>query len=252
MLNYSFTVCHSSLFDLLSGNSATISYTCSDFLLNCKFCKFQQWMYEWTPSGKTVLSDPPPPALPRCISDPSGASEWCHYSLWDMGHCRAGKIPQCHPTLLQRSPRCTPGLWYQQKGKIKPDPWLIAILILSFLVWFMSHCVYLCLTVIIGNIHQSSNVAQRARETVHRRIYCHMAGGQQGRSGSGSASLSGGRDSENIINSIDPNHWTMQFWFMYVITQEGQSLANHKGLCFIETSALLGEQTNELLQSVGK
>ncbi|XP_053184896.1 ras-related protein Rab-17-like [Scomber japonicus] len=35
-----------------------------------------------------------------------------------------------------------------------------------------------------------------------------------------------------------------------VSVQEGQSLANHKGLCFIETSALLGEQTNELLQSV--
>lgn len=34
--------------------------------------------------------------------------------------------------------------------------------------------------------------------------------------------------------------------------QEGESLASNKGLYFIETSALSGEQVNELLQSVGK
>lgn len=54
------------------------------------------------------------------------------------------------------------------------------------------------------------------------------------------------------INFLNPNNESMQFWFLYVITQEGQDLANDRGLSFIETSALSGEQVSELLLAVGK
>lgn len=39
---------------------------------------------------------------------------------------------------------------------------------------------------------------------------------------------------------------------LYVITQEGQSLANDRGLFFMETSALSGDQISQLLLAVGK
>lgn len=41
-------------------------------------------------------------------------------------------------------------------------------------------------------------------------------------------------------------------WFLDVIIQEGQSLANDRGLFFTETSALSGDQVSELLVAVGK
>lgn len=41
-------------------------------------------------------------------------------------------------------------------------------------------------------------------------------------------------------------------WFLSIIVQEGQNLADEKGLLFTETSALSGEQISELLLDVGK
>ena len=38
----------------------------------------------------------------------------------------------------------------------------------------------------------------------------------------------------------------------YVITQEGQDLANDRDLFFIETSAMSGDHISELLLDVGK
>lgn len=41
-------------------------------------------------------------------------------------------------------------------------------------------------------------------------------------------------------------------WFLDVIIQEGQNLANDRGLFFTEASALSGSQVSELLVAVGK
>lgn len=45
---------------------------------------------------------------------------------------------------------------------------------------------------------------------------------------------------------------TCNFWSLYVVIQEGQTLSNDRGLFFTETSALSGEQISELLVAVGK
>lgn len=83
-------------------------------------------------------------------------------------------------------------LVYDISKRVKEtDTWPWKLLILSYLGWWLCHHVCLCI-VTIGNIYQSSGVAQRAWETVHPWIDCHMAGRQQGRSSNTSTSLSGG------------------------------------------------------------
>ena len=190
----------------------------------------------------------------RCLPDPDGAFEWCQPTLRDMGHGRARTIPQRHPSLLQRSPCCHPGLWYQQEGKRNRHVHMINDS-LAFLGWFCIYLIIACARVAVGNICQSSGVAQRAWETGHPRIHCPVAGGQQGGSGWGEAGLSAGTHKDNnTINgiTINPHLYSHTISNSSVVTQEGQGLASDRGLYFSETSAMSGFQVSELLAAIGK
>lgn len=63
---------------------------------------------------------------------------------------------------------------------------------------------------LVGNIYQSSGLAQRAPDTLHSRIDGHMAGGQQGRSGRGSTSLSTGTKTKSAsLTSVNTVTFTV-------------------------------------------
>lgn len=141
----------------------------------------------------------------RCLPDPGGPSESRHPSLWDLGHGRSGEIPQRDPTLLQRSSRCAAGLRHQQKGKRNRH---LNTETTSLILYY--YIIVLCVFVLVGNIYQSSGLAQRAPDTLHSRIDGHMAGGQQGRSGRGSTSLSTGTKTKSAsLTSVNTVTFTV-------------------------------------------
>lgn len=104
----------------------------------------------------------------------------------------------------------------------------------------------------VGNILQSPVVAPGAGEILHPRIDCHMADRQQDRSGTGSAGLRAGARRGKLIETQFMTPLDSYLLCFHVITQEGHSLASGRGLYFIETSALSGDQVNKLLEDVGR
>lgn len=153
--------------------------------------------FHWAVSSIWTVS-----ALLRCLHDPHDAPEGRVASLWDMGHCRAGKVPQRDPTLLPGSPRCSAGLWYQQTGKRKECDWKckyqfwnVPSVILNINKYprkFKLYILPLHFWFSTGNILQSPVVAPGAGEILHPWIDCHMADRQQDGSGTRSEGLRAG------------------------------------------------------------
>lgn len=56
--------------------------------------------------------------LSSCIPGPVGVSGRHHGEVWNLGHRRAGAIPQSGSYVLPWSPGCHRCLWYNQTGKL--------------------------------------------------------------------------------------------------------------------------------------